>query len=232
MYFNEEQLYDSSLPVNRLRPDRMFLWLRTPKCASTSMYYYIDEVMRCNIIVYGETYRLPSNYNNYWIFTFVRNPFSRIVSNYKYARCRDWISRRWTLTDFICSDWSTLPIPLQQHMQPLVPYLALNKIKKNRYCYSLDNENGDADLSHIDFVGSYENVQQDFDTICDHIGVPPYCLPHINKSVLHAHNVSRFISSEPFVQNKKLADIIIDKFHLDFKYFNYSTDVNIVDRCT
>jgi hypothetical protein len=34
----------------------------------------------------------------------------------------------------------------------------------------------------INFIGSYENLQEDFNSVCNQIGIPPYELPHYNQS--------------------------------------------------
>jgi len=41
------------------------------------------------------------------------------------------------------------------------------------------NERGDI---IVDFVGKFENLRTDFNQICQHLGLPPTELPHINKS--------------------------------------------------
>jgi hypothetical protein len=35
----------------------------------------------------------------------------------------------------------------------------------------------------VDFVGRYESLQADFDTVCARLGIPPTPLPHENRSL-------------------------------------------------
>ena len=39
-----------------------------------------------------------------------------------------------------------------------------------------------ANPKYMNFIGRFENLQEDFDTICDKIGIPKQTLPHRNKT--------------------------------------------------
>jgi len=68
----------------------------------------------------------------------------------------------------------------------------------------------------INFIGCYENLQEDFNSVCNQIGIPPYELPHYNQSQ-HEH-WSTFWDDE-------LNEYILDKYQQDFQNFAYSINV-------
>jgi len=117
----------------------------------------------------------PQLYNDYFKFSFVRNPWDRLVSGYHYMVNKkskrpseiEWINffkgvdsfddfvTRWLNEDNIERHLLTLP---QYHF-------VLNKFG----------------VLGLDFVGRYETLQKDFPYICERLGV--VCeLPHENKS--------------------------------------------------
>jgi hypothetical protein len=65
----------------------------------------------------------------------------------------------------------------------------------------------------VDFVGRYENLAEDFDTICGHIGIPTPPLQHLNRS---EHRHYRECYDEEAMQ------FVIDHFADDIKRFGYS----------
>lgn len=107
-------------------------------------------------------YMTQAQFDEYFKFSFVRNPWSRVVSMYKYfgfqnhcgfndfvmnhLRTRMWSERHWFVgpqCDFICDDKGRLM---------------------------------------IDFVGRVETLQADFLKVCDKIGLPPLEVPHFHAS--------------------------------------------------
>ena len=66
----------------------------------------------------------------------------------------------------------------------------------------------------VDFVGHYESLQQDFDRVCEHLG--------ISKRQLNRINVSKSARSTLDSLDATSIEIINDYFSQDFDMFGYS----------
>jgi hypothetical protein len=101
-------------------------------------------------------------WDEYTTFTFVRNPWDRIVSLYHYQRKIN--SNRSSLAQESFDEW--------------IKGGGTGTVRKLVSEFICD-ENGKV---IVDFVGRFENLEQDFNKVCNMIGVDCQ-LPHVNRTV-------------------------------------------------
>jgi hypothetical protein len=126
-------------------------------------------------------------WENYFKFTFVRNPFEKIVSQYHYNRHHFGFGDS-TFKEYVKA-WSA--------GQKISTFPQLN-------------------LAYIDeklnFIGRFENLQEDFNTVCDKIGIPHIKLPHNNKT--QRKHYTEYYDDET-------REIVAKKYARDIEYFGY-----------
>ena len=183
------------------------IFIHVPKCAGMSISYFcrqngllIDPVNRSDIwMKENKSYQNIENVAVDFSFAFVRNPFSRMVSAWK---CQ-WVScnQYKTFKDFILyflPESNSITFFRWSHVMPFTD----TRMK-------LFNSNGN---QLIDFIGKVENLQEDFNIICDRIGIPQQQLPHKNKTK-HKHYTEYY--------NDETREIVAQKYAKDIEYFGY-----------
>lgn len=125
--------------------------------------------------------------SNYFSFTFVRNPWDRIVSDYLFFKIRSDMS----LKEFIVKEGVSDPT----HVLPQM--------------YFIKKRNGEIGL---DFIGRFENLQCDFNTVCDKIGIERQTLPHMLKKQRKHYS---------FYYDDETVELIAKKYKEDIEYFGY-----------
>ena len=134
--------------------------------------------------VYPKVYE---NKSEYFKFGFTRNPWERLVSAWKYA----FVSTRISCYGKV----------------------SFRKFIKEYTIVWLGVEMNTLDFCDgFDFIGRFENLQEDFYKICDKIGIPQQKLPHINKS-------KRKHYTEYYDEETK--EIVAKKYAKDIEYFGY-----------
>jgi hypothetical protein len=83
----------------------------------------------------------------------------------------------------------------------------------------------------MNFVGRFENLQEDFDTICDIIGFKKGRLLHIMQSGHPDYYKDGYPMDKIFDKNKNydylrmydddVKELVYDKYEIDFSTFNY-----------
>lgn len=110
-------------------------------------------------------------YERYYKFSFIRNPWDRVVSQYSYMKERDDL-REYIGMSEKCSFKKYLDlIARKEHVQWAPQYKFVT------------DENGEL---IVDFIGRLEAIEHDFSVVANRVGLERYELPHINKSVRHA----------------------------------------------
>ena len=125
----------------------------------------------------------PEVQEKYFSFGFVRNPWDIAVSEYFY-NVKNHGERR-SFKDFL-----KLPRAGLYHLKPQHEFFNRN----------------------VNFIGRFENLQEDFNFVCDTIEIPRGELSHQNKST---HN--------PYwdYYDDESRQLIARRFNKDIEYFNY-----------
>ncbi|RMF91729.1 MAG: sulfotransferase, partial [Nitrospinota bacterium] len=136
----------------------------------------------------------PPVYDRFFSFAFVRNPWDWQVSLYFYMlKTRDHFQHR-----------------LIHSMQGFEEYIRW-RVREDRHLQK-DFVTDEAGNLLVDFVGKYENLEQDFAQVCARIGIQA-ALPHLNQS---GHRNYREY------YNERTRNLVYDAFKEDIEFFHYT----------
>lgn len=145
-------------------------------------------------------------FENYFKFTFVRNSWDRFLSLYKYR---------------VKTEHPTLagnPLSFKEWVKNIYnknpKYYKVNGPYMQRFMLSeqldwITDANGSI---NIDFIGRFEKIQDDFNIVCDKIGIPRQELPHKNKTE-HKHYTEYY--------DDETRELAAEKYKKDIEYFGY-----------
>lgn len=175
-----------------------FIFIHPNKCGGNSIEYFFQGYLKVDhTCLRGYQGKYPDQYNDYFKFGFSRNPFDRLVSVY-HGRVQG------KLMD---PDTTLVKHPFRDSVK-------LGEKGVMKYCrpmtgYWFTNKNKDVAM---DFIGRFENYQEDFNTVCDKIGIPRHKLPHKNKSK-HKHYTEYY--------DDETREIVAERYAKDIEYFGY-----------
>ena len=185
-----------------------FIFVHPNKCGGNSIEYFFQGDKKVDPVPggrepWGHHTRLrgyqkgyPQEFKNYFKFGFSRNPFDRLVSVYHGRTQGKMIQIDAELAEYSFKECVKLGKIGTKHCKLLTEEW-------------FTNENGDVAM---DFIGKVEKFQQDFDIICDKIGIPRQELPHKNKS-----------RHKPYTEyyDDETREIVAKKYAKDIDYFGY-----------
>ena len=192
-----------------------FIFVHIPKCAGRSLKEYLKENCGNEPINSGHRslHVLLKNFSlkseDYYKFTFVRNPWDRIVSLYSF-----WLNQT---PNSVFYQWDFKQVDFIKNKNlsfidfvKLIPFNDSVFNEKPHLHPYIDHFMGDP--TSFSFIGRLENLQQDFDIVCDKIGIPHQQLPHKNKSK-HKHYTEYY--------DDETRAIVAEKYAKDIEYFGY-----------
>ncbi len=153
-------------------------------------------------------------FSSFYKFSFVRNPWARLVSEYRY---RNFLTHK-CFKDFVMNK---LPAPGRddkyRHIMPQTEML-----------YDMDGN------LLVDFVGKFEHLQRDFGQVCERLGFEKSNLSHVYSSDKKSRELKRKIRNFLYRNGEsalrsyvdfydtETREFVADLYRADIEMFGYS----------
>src|SRR5690554_1833650 len=209
LYRRIAQLHKSrEFPYSKYNRKNNCIFIHIPKVAGTSVLASVagEKATRNHLPWYVYYTANPYFYNNSFKFSFVRNPWDRAVSAYRYLEsggnktsdldASKMLSKYNDFDDFVINGLG-------------------EGLFRNHLLFLPQSEfvvNGEQELA-VDFVGRFENIDQDFTIVLERLGIG---------SSLAKTNVSdRSRDYRSYYKKEKTVDIILNIYKQDVSFFSY-----------
>lgn len=154
---------------------------------------------------YYENIGKSAFYDNAFKFTFVRNPFSWLVSTYKYIAYSPGHGFNSTVCNMNYLEFLHWYVEVAMKLNR--PFGANKYQQLHHFIYNEDEE------LLVDFVGNMEHLSRDMKVIEEETGITIDTIEHINRTVSTSWKSYYNHNSIKYVQNQ---------FQTDLKWFDYS----------
>ena len=190
-----------SLLINQAQK---WAFIHIPKTGGTSITNVLSKIPGTKILQSHDSIRAFEDVDDFFIFTFVRNPYTRLASVYEHG-IRKGIYKS-TFSDLLTKEsksdiW-------------LMPQYFFTKAGSNKQ-------------KKISFIGKYENLKEDIKHIFNTIGVNNYKLPHLNRNPIYDRhpNLKQEGYYKTFYSEDWMIDWVKERYKNDFKIFNYGMEL-------
>ena len=140
----------------------------------------------------------------YFKFSFVRNPYEREISDWKFLRGKS--HKRWRSKTFLKY------LNREGNFERILSNSNDKSTRTDHTYPQYDFIYDDNGKCLVDFIGKTENLQEDFNIICDKIGIPRQKLPHEKKGD-YKHYTEYY--------DDETREIVAEKYAKDIEYFGY-----------
>ena len=200
-----------------------FIYTKIGKTASTSIEYALRHKVKDIPRRLGHYHLiddLTDDTKNYFKFTFVRNPWERCVSFYHFTRDVQCTEREAAYNDTSFEDFLRSPDPPAcnpftmnadwcKHSPTLQRLYENSHPLENQIDWITDSNS----KLLTNFVGKVEDIQKDYDIICNILRIRSEPLTRANPS-RHGHYSEYY--------NRETRDIVAKRYARDIEAFNYS----------
>ena len=196
-----------------------FVYIHIAKNAGTSLVRSLCGSQTIgHVTAKYEMARDPKKWDEAFTFTFVRNPWDRIVSAYEFAKMEKsyWhnnksqkkqahhpdyeMAKSKSFEEFVCDFYCNRDMCKHVSFRPQCDF----------FCDT-------SGRSLVDFVGRYENLDRDFAYVCGALGKPNITLCRINTSSKEFDDYRYYYSSEDVIN--MVADIYKDDLKVTYYEF-------------
>jgi hypothetical protein len=182
--------------------DRSVIFIHINKTGGTSIGKALGLREKQHLTVQEVRDRVGiQNWDSSYTIAFVRNPWDRVSSSYRYR-----LKVRKNNTNNIEIDFKSWVKKVFQERDPR--YYDYPKMLMPQTNW-LKDELGDI---NIDFIGRFETIEEDFEALCKKLGVQ-LDLPHLNKT--------KQVPYQDYY-DKETMEIVADYFSEDIETFGYS----------
>lgn len=184
-----------------------FVFVHIQKTAGTSITAALKQIPGTHNTHMTHGYLKNYNYpKEYFKFCFVRNPWDRLVS---------WYNMHKNLKTL-----SPFPTYTMKNTNSFSDFLKKTEfteeygIKKSIYYNQLDYVSDDEGNILVDFIGKYENLNEDFNKIKEKLNLKDIEIPVLNKLRKDGDDYRKYYTDEEIALVSKM-------YEKDINYFNY-----------
>ena len=189
------------------------IFIHIPKTAGTSILSILGEgTINRDHAIYN-IYRKADKqkFNKYYKFTFVRNPWDRVVSTYEYLIQGGNKFEDKYFEELLKSKYDTFEKFVMEYLNKDI--IHEHDIFRPQYLYIYDHKG----ICQVDFIGKYEELNQSFKVISEKLKIPSD-LPRVN--------LSRRVEYSTYFKKKEIIDKISDLYNRDIQLFDYKFHEN------
>lgn len=202
------------------------IFLHIPKAAGTSVERFLRDVdsdIPAKVLRKRGFSHFLNDHLDYYVFSFVRNPYDRLVSAWKWGQLK--FEKEGDLPFYnkeravSFEEYVLLTTDLdyrKDHQDLWSEYDEYHTLPQFEFFPQLNGGHYFTDKINpeftCNFIGRFENLHEDFNKVCSDIGIQELKLPH-------AYNSKRL--KKKAMWTKDLKDKIYDYYKKDFELFKY-----------